>query len=167
MKKIISLIFLVCISLQAFSQEESTINKKHELKLNALMTLFGIPEISYEYIINEESSVGVSVLYSFEEGYAYDYAVTPYYRFFFGSKRAAGFFVEGFGMLNSGEPDYYNGSSSQSNVTDFALGLSLGGKFLTKKEVLFEIIAGVGRNLFNENSTDAVPRFGISVGKRF
>jgi len=55
-----------------------------------------MPEIGYEYILNEESSVGADILFSIEKDYDFKFALTPYYRFFFGEKRAAGFFVEGF-----------------------------------------------------------------------
>lgn len=167
MKKIILAALLVCISLQSYSQEEKTQPKKHEIKLNALMTLFGVPEISYEYLLNEESSMGLSVLFSLEDNYQLDFALTPYYRFFFGKKPASGFFVEGFGMLNIGDADSYDGGSSQPNETDVALGISIGTKLLTKSGFIFEIYGGAGRNLFNDNSFDAVPRFGISFGKRF
>jgi len=166
MKKIFFALLLVCIATQSFSQDEQSKASKHEIKLNAVLTLAGIPEVSYEYLINEESSMGVSVLFALDD-YAYDFALTPYYRFYFGKKPAAGFFVEGFGMLNIGEGDSYDGSNFSPTETDFALGLALGAKFLTKNEFIFEIYFGAGRNLFNDNSIDAVPRVGLSIGKRF
>ncbi len=167
MKKIMLATLLVCLSLQSYSQEDKTQTSKHEIKLNALLTLLGVPEVSYEYLLNEESSVGLSVLFSAEDNYNIDFALTPYYRFYFGKKPASGFFVEGFGMLNIGDTDSYDVGFSQPTETDFALGLAIGAKFLTKKELIFEIYGGAGRNLFNSNSFDGVPRFGLSIGKRF
>ena len=60
----------------------------------------------------------------------------------------------------------------QINVTDFAFGIGLGGKWISKKGVTFEINAGLGRNLFSEyNKEDRnyefIGRGGISVGYRF
>lgn len=57
----------------------------------------------------------------------------------------------------------------QKNVLDFALGLGLGGKWVTKRGFLFEINSGLGRNLFNSSGTEhqMVFRGGISLGYRY
>ena len=72
-------------------------------------------------------------------------------------------------MLNSSEEFIYSygGPNTYEDQIDFALGLALGGKFITKKGFVGELYLGAGGNLFNENAIDAVPRFGISLGKRF
>lgn len=166
---IITIIFLFA-TITAFSQEEEEKIKGHELKLNAPYLLGGIPEISYEYLINDESGVGIDLLFAIDNNNDLKFALTPHYRFYFGKKRAAGFFVEGFGMLNTTEyyyDDYYDHYYEESTETDFALGLSVGGKFLTKKGVVFEIYGGVGRNLMGNGTNEAVPRGGLTVGKRF
>jgi hypothetical protein len=36
---------------------------KNEIKLNAIYTLFGLPELTYERALNQFSSVGASVFY--------------------------------------------------------------------------------------------------------
>ncbi|TWI01389.1 hypothetical protein IQ05_00970 [Flavobacterium tiangeerense] len=100
------------------------------------------------------------------------YYVTPYYRAYFGKKPAAGFFVEGFGMINSEVESnfYYDGQNynvREKRLTDFALGFGLGSKWVHKRGFVFEINAGVGRNLFNNNVYDVVPRGGITLGYRF
>jgi hypothetical protein len=129
-------------------------------------------------LINEESSVGADILFSVDNDIDFLFAFTPYYRFYFGKKPAAGFFVEGFGMLNITESDeyyyyeddYYGSRSYDEKDTNFALGVSVGAKFLTSKGFVFEFYGGVGRNLFETNSYDDyefVPRFGITLGKRF
>ena len=177
MKKIIT-IFLVIfsITLQAQSEKEA----KHELKLNVGYALGGIPEISYEYLLNEESAFGVSLLYAFDDDNDLKFAITPYYRMYFGNEKAAGFFAEAFGMYNISENnvmiyyDYmsYPGNENNyviptKNESDFALGIAIGAKFLTKKDFIFEFYGGLGRNLINSETMDAVPRLGISFGKRF
>jgi len=178
MWKIILSITLFLITFNTIAQEEEK-QSNNEIKLNVAYLIAGIPEIGYEYILNEESSVGVDLMFSIDNDIDFKFAFTPYYRFFFGEKRAAGFFVEGFGMVNVTENDlYYDYSvdggtfdSSGDNITDFALGVAVGGKFLTSSGFIFEIYGGVGRNLFNNNDYyddyEFMPRFGATVGKRF
>jgi hypothetical protein len=59
----------------------------------------------------------------------------------------------------------------RTKVTDFALGFGLGGKWVTKSGVIFEINTGIGRNLFykedNVNRDKFVSKGGISIGYRF
>lgn len=172
-------LFLVFFS--AISQEEEI--NKNEIKLNVAYLIAGIPEFGYEYILNEESSVGADILFSIDSDIDFKFAFTPYYRFFFGEKRAAGFFVEGFGMLNviEGDDYYYyddpymgeNYSKNGEDKTNVALGVAVGGKFLTNSGFIFEIYGGVGRNLLDNNYYDYdndfefMPRFGAAIGKRF
>lgn len=171
MKKILITVFILCISISTFAQESvtkenekiETLTKRHEVKLNLLYSILGLPEISYEYLLNEESSVGMSLLFRLDKDIDIKFAATPYYRFFFSKKPAAGFFIEGFGMY-SVEEDYDYGETTTS---DFALGISVGVKLLSKKGFTGELYAGLGRNLFGNHDIDAVPRIGISFGKRF
>lgn len=151
---------------------------KNEIKLNAPFLLAGIFEPSYERNLNEESSVGVSVLIPLDKNLDSDinYYISPYYRIFFGKKYAAGFFLEGFGMLNSTETTtYYNDQNfnyfeDTNTNTDFALGFGLGGKWLTRGGFVFELNGGVGRNLFNssdESDYTIVAKLGFNLGYRF
>lgn len=184
MKKLLIITVFLCIGYQSFGQETQTSEAKNvkdnsmgnnEIKLNVVYLLAGIPEVGYEYLINEESGVGVNLLFAIDSDIEFKFALTPYYRFYFGKKKAAGFFAEGFGMVNviDYEYDYYYYGYDDSYYvsddpeTDFALGVAVGGKFLTKSGFVFEIYGGVGRNLFNNNTDDFVPRFGITFGKRF
>ena len=178
MKKIILTIMLFIVFFSATAQEDEKISRD-EIKLNVAYLIAGIPEIGYEYLINEESSVGADILFAIDNDVDFKFAFTPYYRFFFGKKRAAGFFVEGFGMLNVTEDYYdyyyiddvnYSGNNNTEKNTNFALGVAVGGKFLTSSGFIFEIYGGIGRNLFDVDYYDDyefMPRFGASVGKRF
>ncbi len=173
---------LVILSLTVFtfgySQDKETANfNKNEIKGNALMLVAGAFEATYERLINEESGVGVSLFVPYDNTIDTKFSLTPYYRFYFGKKPAAGFFAEGFGMINSYEYSYVSGVTTgviyniydKANRTDFALGFGIGGKWITKKGFVFEINSGVGRNLFNSNNTDykIVGRGGITLGYRF
>jgi len=187
MKKIILAIALLLLPFLGLAQDDSAAtdaqnNAQHELKLNALFFLLGAFELEYEYLINEESGAGISVFFPFDEAIDINYYISPYYRLYFGKKPAAGFFFEGFAMLNSTEDFIYNETSTPvvvdpfgfssfevENVTDFALGIGIGAKFLTKRGLALEISSGVGRNLFNGNRQDFefVGKAGIKVAYRF
>ena len=192
MKKIALFLLLTLLSLQFTAQErEETkeskypqdVDKKYELKINAF-NLIGLSalDLSYERLINAESSYGVAVFYNFTDinddiGFPKKFSLTPYYRWFFSeSTFARGFFVEGFGMLNTNQEIIYlldNNSKRIENDTSFALGISVGGKFITKSGFTTEVYLGVGRNLIKNEDEDnyfefnIVGRFGISLGHRF
>ena len=64
-------------------------------------------------MLNDESGIGISVNFALKNDFETRFSLTPYYRFYFGQKPAAGFFVEGFTMLNVIDIDesyYYNGT---------------------------------------------------------
>jgi hypothetical protein len=196
MKKITLLVLLTLISIQFTAQENERnlypqdFDKKYELKINAFnLIAFASLDFSYEKLINSDSSYGVAVFYNFSDfaeddiGFPKKFSATPFYRWFFSeNKYARGFFVEGFGMLNTYQ-DYdsnYDSSGfySSSDIkyqTSFALGISVGGKFVTNGGFTTEVFLGVGRNLIKGESNDdydyfqnnIVGRFGISLGYRF
>jgi hypothetical protein len=172
MKKIL-LFLTLALSLNGLSQENEAVSfKKNEMKVNAAFLVAGALDVSYERIINEESAFGASLFLAIDDDIDTKVMLTPYYRYYFGKKPAAGFFAEGFGMLNNYESYKYNTIGNESrttNRTDFALGFGLGAKWITKKGFLFEINGGVGRNLFNSTDTDyeIVGRGGITFGYRF
>jgi hypothetical protein len=172
MKKITLLILLLVVTLSTAQEKEEIypqdVNKKHELKINALTLLLAKwIDVSYERLIDEESSFGTAVTIntdSFETDL--NYAITPYYRRYFSGKFARGFFVEGFGMLFSAEDNFLFDTNNE-DVTGFALGISVGGKFVSYKGFTAELVLGVGRNFLESENNEAVGRFGISVGYRF
>ncbi|GGD51875.1 DUF3575 domain-containing protein [Muriicola marianensis] len=155
---------------------------QNELKLNVFnLIAFKFGDITYEAIINEETSFGVGLLFRIGEydediGYDRSFSLTPFYRKYFSKGYASGFFVEGFAMLNSGNEDVYaefdeqtgNLIRSDEKYTDFALGVSIGGKFISKRGFLAEVYGGIGRNFLNSDfAPEVVPRGGISLGFRF
>ncbi|WP_297764386.1 DUF3575 domain-containing protein [uncultured Muriicola sp.] len=154
---------------------------RDELKINVFnLITFKYLDGAYERIIDEESSFGFGVLINAgndEDLFEYNrqYSITPYYRRYFSKSFASGFFVEGFGMLNSGEQDIYTfdditleSERTGENYTDFALGISVGGKFISKKGFIAEVYGGIGRNFFSTDfSPEVVPRGGVSLGFRF
>jgi hypothetical protein len=172
MTKTITLLCVFCCCIAFGQEKEVPTFKKNEMKINAAFLVAGALEVSYERIINEESAFGTSLFLAIDDDIETKIMFTPYYRYYFGKKPAAGFFAEGFGMLNNYESFKYNitgNESRTSNRTDFALGFGLGAKWITKKGFIFEINGGVGRNLFNSTDTDyeIIGRGGITFGYRF
>ncbi|APY08175.1 hypothetical protein BWZ20_07615 [Winogradskyella sp. J14-2] len=159
------------------NQEEQTNTDvyfgKQEVKLNALFLIAGAIDVGYEYILKEESSLGIHAMVAYDDSIRdnIQYFISPYYRYYFGEKYAAGFFLEGFGMLNSSERDLdlLFDDGEENYVTDFALGIGLGGKWITKSGFIGEIYVGYGRNLFkaDESEYDLIGKGGISIGYRF
>lgn len=183
MKKLLP-ILLFCLSLSTFAQEETfpqDTDKKHELKFNALGLLTSEwIDFSYEYLINKESSFGVGLQFGLDDQNQIDdsyrtFSLTPYYRRYFSNKYARGFYVEGFGMLHTTKGDYYvfdavtsTGSFIDETNTNFALGFSVGGKFVSKGGFTTDLNLGIGRNLGdNDFDDEIIVRVGISLGYRF
>ncbi|MDO9593974.1 MAG: DUF3575 domain-containing protein [Lutibacter sp.] len=177
MKKITLSALLFIVSISLFSQENEI--KRNELKIN-MSNLIGFKwfDVSYERLLNEESSIGVGTLFSLDkESEGLDeyrtFSITPYYRQFFSSKYAEGFFVEAFTMLHSGKNYEYNYDSyanqytNESKYTDLAVGISVGGKWVTKRGFVAEVYAGIGRDLLNQSDIEVVGRGGVSIGYRF
>jgi hypothetical protein len=133
------------------------IEKKHELKINALTLLVAKwIDVSYETLIDQESSFGVATTLNTDTSYTdLKYSLSPYYRRYFSNKFARGFFVEGFGMLFSAKDTDLFGFGSQEFKTGFAMGVSA------------ELLLGVGRNFNDSTYNEGIARIGISIGHRF
>lgn len=156
-----------------YSQNEADLSKRSEVKINGLYLLLGAFEVDYEYIINEESSFGVSLAYVYAEPTDWRWGITPHYRLFFGNQTALGFFVEGSGtILRYRDYDYIydptsmTGRSLVEDKVTAGLGLAVGGKFKTSRDVVVEVYAGIGR-IIGESTSATYPRLGINFGKRF
>jgi hypothetical protein len=183
-KKILLICFYV-VSIPIFSQDIETsispVEDRNELKINGLFLILGAVELDYQYLINDESGVGVDLLLAFDdENLSINYSVSPYYRQYFGQKYASGFFVEAFGLLNSvndytydstydsATDSYYYGGDYKEDIIDFALGIGTGVKLLTKRGFIVEIDLGIGRNLFkNDRDYTIIGKGGINLGYRF
>ncbi|MEP3372712.1 MAG: DUF3575 domain-containing protein [Maribacter dokdonensis] len=159
----------------------TTSEEQNELKINGLFLILGAIEVDYQYLLNDESALGIDVLFAFDdETIDVNYYFSPYYRQYFGKKYATGFFVEAFGMLNSVDDyiydsyhdestnTYYSYSTYDDNVVDFALGIGTGVKLITKRGFIVEIDLGIGRNLFkNERDFTIIGKGGINLDYRF
>jgi hypothetical protein len=172
MKKIFFIVFLLSFAF-TYSQETS-FEPKNELRLNSFnLIAFKWLDVAYERVLNEESTIGISLITALGDEYTgweskRNYSITPYYRHFFSDNYAKGFFMEGFAKINGGEREvYYDGGDESIKYSDVAFGIGVGGKFISRRGFVGEINAGLGRNLFNSDAPEVVGRAGISFGYRF
>jgi len=182
MKKLIlsGLLLATSLFVAAQSKTDSTAVKKgaagnNEIKINVVYGILGLPELTYERILNDESAIGVSLSVAADDDISWKFGVVPYYRVYFGGKKASGFFIEGNAALitikdydfSNYSPNYsYSGRMEMTKQTTFGLGAAAGGKFLTKRGFIGEAYFGLGR-LFKNRFEDIYPRLGITIGKRF
>jgi hypothetical protein len=166
MKKIllITSIFVCTISL---AQQEVKLNIANALVLKTI-------DISYEYYLSKDTSVGISGLYNFEQKsadfrYNEETMVTPYLRHYFTSDRVWNLFGEGFFGIGSGHKKSETAGESDiyKKYSDSALGISFGAKYISESGFLVDIYGGIGRNLFSATSPILVPRLGVNVGWKF
>lgn len=178
MKNKINLLFLfILVSFAGFSQTNSATFSypRNEIRVNLLTSVLGIPEINYEYFVEDNFGVGLAVQVSAEnyQNMSLRAGFIPYGRLYFGELLNAGFFIEGnFGVLLE-KYDWYDYSIPSVNVPEstyndvnMGVGVSMGYKFLTKNNWVGDISIGAGR-IFGDSNFGAYPRFGISIGKRF
>ena len=172
MKKITILLAISIISIKTFSQS-------NEVKFNMATAIAGYPELTYERLIDDDISFGISFATSIEkpEKMRSRFCFTPYSRLYFGKKKSDGFFVEA-NMILKGQRDvhdeyYYDTLNNISNVvkidkstTNFGFGATIGVKLLAKKYAFAELFAGGGR-LFGSPINDGYFRGGLTIGFRF
>ncbi len=160
-------------------------NNAHEIKIDALSALV-VPamEISYEYALNDYSSLGLSTFFRFDSPADKLYekaAFTPYYRqYFFNNMqtRSKGLYMEAFFQHTTHAKneqvtdDLENVTNTLKNTyKDLGIGFGGGAKFIANNGFNFDVGVGVGRNfrissdspLFNEGP-DFFFRWGIQIG---
>lgn len=175
MKPLFSLTLLIVLSSVA-AQDKKTSDShskltSNELKINAPYLLIGeILDVEFERIISDESSFGITVGLPLSEDVGLRFLSFPYYRIYFGKKRAAGFFFETHGSIITERMYNFSicgNSESYEDYTSAGLGIAIGGKFKTNNGFVVDLLLGVGRSLISKSVTEVYPRFGISAGKRF
>lgn len=158
---------------------------KNELSIGTLnLVAFGALDVAYERIITPNSSWAIEGFIlaldrdneDLGDAFNKDVSLTGKYKHFFGDRTAWGFYVNGLAMISSGKYKvttetfvnnnfFYN--TEEKDYTDFALGFGLGGKFVSKQGFFLDLSAGIGRNLFNDDSPVVVGQFNVNLGFRF
>lgn len=201
MNKILTLAILLVASLMGYAQKVDTLKSSiqknaeaighggnNELKVNLFFAVSGMPEISYERLLAANMGIGAAFFVGLDNIKNFSneqakFGFTPYYRIYFGAKKASGFFMEANAIVTSIYADYTNDAELaavtmpaeyyRNQVTTrahFGLGAAIGGKFLTRNGILGEAYFGVNRLLSEKSkylSDKAFSRVGITIGKRF
>lgn len=175
-----STVYVWC-SVSAQNLERNGANK-NEVIINTLYLFGGYAELSYERALSNKSALGISIggmLGSPKPNYATDiltskFALTPYYRYYFGRKPSAGFFVEGNSIIASRES-----YTKERNEWGFGIGIGIGAKISFENSWSAGFVLGGGSH-FNQQRSDGqygewdivdfpdmYPRLGIALGKRF
>jgi len=186
-KKLIICLSFCVIALNLFSQENTsstvtytTVNQRddNELRINLATSIIGFPELNYERFIEDNMGVGLAGSVSLEkiEDMSMRWYALPYYRLYFGKKKASGFFIEGNMALLGQKENHYEsyfvnntyvqGPLYTTSKTNFGFGGAIGVKLLARNGFTGEVYAGGGR-LFGDYLNGAYPRIGVCIGKRF
>src|SRR5689334_16088416 len=142
MKKIVLLVFGLC-SFLGYSQKTND----NEIKFNLPYFIAGIPEVSYERIVDSTSSAGIALAIAIDkpENVKKRFILTPYYRLFFGKAKAKGFYIEAnAAFIEQKGTTYYNNYYAQNTSINFGFGAAAGIKFLNKNGYVGDIYGGVG-----------------------
>lgn len=185
MKKFLPIGLFLVSSLMSYAQKTDTLKSSmlkklesidhqgnNELKFNLLFSSMGKPEFSYERIIAYNMGIGAAVFVGIEKSIAFKFGFIPYYRLYFGKKKASGFFIEANTGIVTLEDDYWTSNSNRPTrfrTTNLNLGVATGAKLITRNGFFCEAYLGYGKLLANRigYSTRDVPRSGIIIGKRF
>ncbi|MFN2262468.1 MAG: hypothetical protein ABR595_10430 [Psychroflexus sp.] len=177
MKKIILLVAVfTIIGIHAQSDNEYNNTEFHEPKVNIGYLILGNFDVTYEYLISQESGAGLNLMVPFDDYIEWNikYNLTGFYRFYFSDDYADGIFAETFLNLNQVEDNIYDENleaNKDEDITDLAFGLGMGYKLVSGGGVVLEAHLGGGRNLFSEYNSDRnfdfVLRAGLNIGYRF
>lgn len=151
------------------AQETETSGRQNDVMISPI-ELIAAPllNISYERLLSENSGVGINGMFyfgddnddNFDSGFS---QISPYYRMYFGKKYASGFFVEGFVPITmtkdysyfaSAEPGYFNEYYTEQKRTTVGIGVGFGGKWVAKRNIVFEASMGVARRFGSEKNGD-------------
>ncbi len=189
MKKLITLCFILSTAV-GFSQQdnvfaqdtigEPTLDKRdityNEISIGAFnLIAFGAIDIAYERILTPNTSASIEgflLAWNKETSWAYskESSLTGKYKYFFEDNHGYGLYANGFAMLSSGNYDEEDEGAEivvEEDYTDLALGFGGGYKFMAKQGFFADVGAGVGRNLFSNNSPTIVAQFTVNIGFRF
>lgn len=168
------------LMINILNAQDKKVQPVNELRIDAIRAIgLGTLGVSYERIIKQDMGLGATMDVRFADNDHPDFVFSPYYRFYFYNNQdfgARGLFVELFSSFVSHtfeEPEYVTYDKvnvEKQKFFDVAMGLSLGKKWVHKRNYIFEINGGVGRFLgFDENTQQGsfFPRFNIAVGYRF
>lgn len=128
--------------------------------------------ITYERLLNKDAGLGINAIFGLGRDMEDFWQVSPYYRMYFGKKYAAGFFVEGFVPITYSKTTEFRWDNTPPETyeqTTFGVGVGFGGKWVVKRNIVFEASGGIGRR-FGDNEKLDSPVTGkgmLGIGYRF
>ena len=166
-----AIVLLTTIYLQGQAYPDPAIRQEVKLNMGLFLATTTV-EGSYEYFISSDTSLGLTAYFDNDDtDFNGDFGIGPNFRAYFGYGYADGFFAEVFGLYYTGRDEDFQdfGSPREVDYNTFALGLGIGGKWVTRSQRLaFEITGGFGRNVNPEDFQDSfMYRLGLSIGFRF
>lgn len=180
MKKILLVSALVAGLSTLNAQETASAERQNDIMISPIELIAGpVLNVSYERLLNENSGIGINGLFDLQNDEDYSFnQISPYYRMYFGKKYASGFFVEGFvpiTMTNDthyiphyDSNNYYTSPVEEKNTT-LGIGVGFGGKWVARKNIIFEASAGIARRFGLDSHYDsAITGKGmLGIGYRF
>jgi len=172
-----------CYSQEEIKQEIQEENgfKANEISLNFLYLITRHPRINYERLFFNNTGIGISILYSFNEeainlNYGnHKYSVSPYYKLYFGKRNVVFLLQGGIELYKESRIIQTLNLISGPIIIDrgptIGLGgnISLGSKYVRPRGWFCEILIGVTRGFINIDQlhNNSHGQFSISLGKRF
>ena len=74
------------------NDQENALLGNNEIKVNAAYVIAALPEISYERILSDDTSLGNALVFNADQDIDLNFLLIPYGRFYFGEKGNSGFF---------------------------------------------------------------------------
>ncbi|WP_417428304.1 DUF3575 domain-containing protein [Halpernia sp.] len=177
MKKLLfSALLLSTVAISAQETESQSSERQNDIMISPIELIGGAAlNFSYERLLNKDSGVGINGLFGFKDNDNNAFSqISPYYRMYFGKKYGGGFFVEGFVPITStkdGGYNYYNGGGyTQKNPetnTTVGAGIGFGGKWVARKNIIFELSSGIARRFGSGNFDKITGKGMLGIGYRF
>ena len=187
MKNLLVLLLLFTTSMATSAQktQDSVLVEKrlseslkgnNEIKIDLFYGLFGIPELTYERIFENNRGAGIAMFLPFNTKFtAFNFGSIPYYRYYFGKRKASGMFLEANTAVlkvaaNEKNDPVFSLDGKDHRINNnilFGIGGAIGAKFLTRAGFTGEIFLGVGKTLSDSEFVETYARFGYTLGKRF
>ena len=181
MKKLLLIASLV-FAFSAQAQEESS-DRQNDIMISPIELIAGPAlNVSYERLLNKDSGIGINAIVLLDNGDSdggLQSQISPYYRMYFGKKYASGFFVEAFVPITMSNdsvyvpyygPGYYEPTYKNEKNTTFGAGIGFGGKWVARRNIIFEASIGIARRFGMNSEYDDTPVTGkgmLGIGYRF
>lgn len=182
MKKLLLIVSLV-FAVTAQAQEETSSDRYNDIMISPIELIAGPTlNVSYERLLSKDSGIGINAVLLLNSGDSNDglrSQISPYYRMYFGKRYASGFFVEAFVPITMSNdsiytvaagPGYFNAYYTYEKNTTVGAGVGFGGKWVARKNIVFEVSGGVARRFGMSAEYNGVPitaKGMLGIGYRF